>query len=87
MKKLIVLAVAMMLCLCACTANVTSTVTTEPTVSESETHTVVGGWTLNDDETVGALPADAQAAFEKAMEGFVGDNYKPLALLDTQFVA
>ena len=87
MKKLIVLAVAKMLCLCACTANVTSTVTTEPTVSESGTHTVVGGWTLNDDETVGALPADAQAAFEKAMEGFVGVGYTPVALLGTQVVA
>ncbi len=33
------------------------------------------------------LPKDAQEAFDKAMEGFVGANYKPLALLGRQVVA
>ena len=44
----------------------------------------VGGWTLTED---GALTQEAQGAFDKAMEGFVGVNYTPLALLGTQVVS
>ena len=44
----------------------------------------VGGWTLTDD---GALTQEAQSAFDKAMEGLVGVNYTPLALLGTQLVS
>ncbi len=44
----------------------------------------VGGWTLTED---GALTEEAQSAFDKAMEGLVGVNYTPLALLGTQIVS
>jgi hypothetical protein len=44
----------------------------------------VGGWKLTDD---GALTEEAQSAFDKAMEGFVGVNYTPVALLGTQVVS
>ncbi len=44
----------------------------------------VGGWTLNDS---GALTAEATSAFEKAIEGLMGVNYTPVALLGTQLVS
>ena len=43
----------------------------------------LGGWRLSED---GALSDEAQSAFEKAMEGLVGVNYTPVALLGTQLV-
>ena len=43
-----------------------------------------GGWTLNDSF---AVSADAQQAFDKAMEGLVGVNYQPVGLLGTQLVS
>ena len=33
------------------------------------------------------LPEDAQAAFDKALDGLVGAKYTPVALLSTQIVA
>ena len=44
----------------------------------------VGGWTLNES---GALTAEATGAFEKAIEGLMGVNYTPVALLGTQLVS
>lgn len=43
-----------------------------------------GGWTLTEDA---ALTEEARGAFDKAMDGLVGVNYTPLALLGTQLVA
>lgn len=43
-----------------------------------------GGWTVCEDTT---LTPEAQAAFDKAMEGFAGVGYTPVALLATQVVA
>ena len=47
---------------------------------------MVGGWETVPAEAA-ALPAEAQAAFDKAMDGLVGANYTPVALLATQLVA
>lgn len=44
----------------------------------------VGGWKMTDDAVV---TPEAQAAFDKSMEGFVGVNYTPIALLGTQLVS
>ena len=44
----------------------------------------VGGWTLTEDA---ALTEAAKGAFDKAMEGLVGVNYTPVALLGTQLVS
>lgn len=44
----------------------------------------VGGWTLTEDA---ALTPEAKDAFEKAMDGLVGVNYTPVALLGTQLVS
>ena len=45
-----------------------------------------GGWE-NILHEAGELPADAQAAFDKAVEGLVGAEYVPVALMSTQVVA
>ena len=47
---------------------------------------MTGGWENVPHETA-ELPADAQAAFDKAVEGLVGAEYVPVALLSTQVVA
>lgn len=46
---------------------------------------LMGGWEWTD--VTEPVPAEALAAFDKAMEGFVGVGYKPVALLGTQLVA
>ena len=50
---------------------------------KAQTETV-GGWKLTEDA---ALTQASQEAFDKAMEGFVGVDYTPLALLGTQLVS
>ena len=43
-----------------------------------------GGWAVTADT---AVTEEAQAAFDAAMEGFVGSNVEPIALLGTQLVS
>ena len=45
-----------------------------------------GGWE-NIPHEAAELPADAQAAFDKAVDGLVGAEYVPVALMSTQVVA
>lgn len=45
-----------------------------------------GGWE-NVPHEAAELPEDAQAAFDKALEGLVGAEYVPVALMSTQVVA
>jgi len=47
---------------------------------------MTGGWENVPHETA-ELPADAQAAFDKAVDSLVGAEYVPVALLSTQVVA
>ena len=47
---------------------------------------MAGGW-QNVPCEAGTLPEDAQAAFDKALEGLDGAVYTPVALLSTQVVA
>ena len=47
---------------------------------------MVGGWENVPCEAA-ELPEDAQAAFDKALDGLVGAKYTPVALLSTQIVA
>ncbi len=78
MKKLfaLMLTMLMVLALCACGQSKAPAAEKEPTV--------VGGWTISEDA---ALTDEARAAFEKAMEGFTGVGYEPLALIGTQLVS
>lgn len=47
---------------------------------------MVGGWEIVPHEPA-ELPEDVQAAFDTALEGLVGAEYTPIALLSTQVVA
>ena len=78
MKKLfaLMLTMLMVLALCACGQSKAPAAEKEPAV--------VGGWTISEDA---ALTDEARAAFEKAMEGFTGVGYEPLALIGTQVVS
>ena len=48
---------------------------------------VVGGWRISDDMAEAELPEGAAEAFEKAMDGFTGVGYTPVAYLGSQVVA
>ena len=73
MKKygLCVLALCLALALCACGAK-----EPEPTLA--------GGWTEAED---GALSQEARDNFARALEGYDGPAYEPVALVATQVVA
>ena len=47
----------------------------------------VGAWKITEPEEPAELPENAQAAFEKAADAYLGVNYSPIALLGTQIVA
>lgn len=89
MKKLFALALAlsMLLTLAACSQKKPSedvSPQNTPVPVESEAPSLVGGWTITKDITVSD---EAKAAFDKALDGFTGVDYQPLALLGTQVVA
>ena len=48
---------------------------------------VVGGWTVNHEFTDAALTDEEKEIFEKAMEGIVGAEYVPVAVIAKQLVA
>ena len=52
--------------------------------NKTEGAQAVGGWTLTEDA---GITETAQGAFDKALEGLVGVNYTPVALLGTQLVS
>ena len=73
MKKVIIRTVLLILALALCAVSALS----EP---------LSGGW-QNVPCEAAELPEDAQAAFDKALDGLVGAEYVPVALLSTQVVA
>ena len=48
---------------------------------------ITGGWNVNEEFGQAAIPEEAKAAFDKAMEGFDGVGYTPVAYLGRQLVA
>ena len=50
----------------------------------AEEPTLAGGWTLTED---GAFDEEVKTVFDKALEGLIGVDYTPLALLGTQLVS
>ena len=55
--------------------------------SEAQDEVLAGGWHTPAQLTKLPLPEDAEAAFEKALDGFVGSTVEPMALLGTQVVS
>lgn len=82
MKQLIlmILALAMLLSMAACGQKSKQTAETVQRAEE----TLAGGWTHPEDT---AITDEARAAFDKALEGFTGVAYEPVALIGTQVVA
>lgn len=100
MKKILtfILAAAMTASLAACgssesdkkdTKENESMVTEAPdTENTSDTEEIIdGGWTVNTEFGKPDIPEEASKAFEKAMEGFAGTAYTPVAYLGSQVVA
>lgn len=56
-------------------------------VAEENTEILSGGWQTPEQITEIRIPEDAKAVFEKAVEGFTGNELTPMALLGTQVVA
>lgn len=48
---------------------------------------IAGGWTIGEEVTANTIDENAKAALDKALEGFAGMAYEPVALLGTQVVA
>lgn len=67
-------------------ASAASQTSSEPQTSEAEGNPAVGGWEICEDGPA-AVPADAQEAFDKAIQGYTGMNFEPKALLATQVVS
>ena len=72
MKKLLIIALALLL-LCLTSA-----------CSQNKADANVGSWSITESTE---MTAEAQNAFEKAMEGLMGVDYTPVALLGTQLVS
>ena len=94
MKKVIaiLLIISVVCALAACTAKPVDTqpvdtqpVDTEPTEPIDEP--LAGGWTVGSEFGEAQIPADAQEAFDAAMDGFTGVGYTPVAYLGSQVVA
>lgn len=84
MKKKTILTIAMLvfsLVFCSC-SNPADTSRNESATGES----LLGGWEIAPHEAV-ELPADAQAAFDKASENLDDGEYTPVSLMATQVVA
>ena len=46
-----------------------------------------GGWNIAEDYTTAEIPEEVKSAFEKAIEGFTGNDLVPMAYLGSQLVA
>jgi hypothetical protein len=55
--------------------------------AEENSEILSGGWQTPEEITSSAIPEEAKIAFDKAMEGFTGNELTPMALLGTQVVS
>ncbi|MCR4606810.1 MAG: hypothetical protein K5771_03680 [Oscillospiraceae bacterium] len=72
MKKIFVIILALVM-LCSSAA-----------CGQKKAEPMAGGWALNESTE---MSADAQKAFDKAIDGLMGVNYSPAAMLATQLVS
>ncbi len=59
----------------------------EAAEENTEATPLAGGWQMPEQITAAEIPEEAESAFNKAMEGFTGNDLTPMALLGTQVVA
>lgn len=96
MKKIISVTLALLMMsatLAACSkapaesGETTETSVTEETTAETAGEAEAGGWTVNSEFGEAKIPEEAKAAFDKAMEGYTGMGFTPVAYLGSQVVA
>lgn len=97
MKKLVSLLLVLALCLgavCVLTAcgekaptEATAAELTDDPGALPPAPGLVGGWEVNGEDVEADMPAEAKAAFDKAMEELDGATYTPIAYLGSQIVA
>lgn len=96
MKKIISVTLALLMMaatLAACSkapadsGETTETAVTEETTAETAGEAEAGGWTVNSEFGEAKIPEEAKAAFDKAMEGYTGMGFTPVAYLGSQVVA
>ena len=86
MKKTIALVLAF--CLCFALAACSKKEAAEPEMTADEpVAAAAGGWTVNVEFGETELPEDAKAALDKALEGYAGVGFTPVAYLGSQVVA
>lgn len=87
MKKIIavLLVFALSLGLMACGSQKTTVLTEGDNADEINTESA-GGWTIEEAKEI-ELPAEAKAAFEKALDGYTGAGLTPIGYLGSQVVA
>ena len=85
-KTALLLALLLLLTACLTACGKKETAETETVATTEETTALAGGWTLSDDMTENISDYEKEV-FEKALEGFAGVGYRPIALLGTQVVA
>ena len=81
------LGVAMLMTGCGHASEAAWPTVTPPAQSTDEAVAVLGGYNVNAGLVGVALPGEAQAAFNKAMDAIEGATYDPIALLGTQVVS
>lgn len=59
----------------------------EASDENTEAEPLAGGWQIPEQITAAVIPEEARKAFDKAVEGFTGNELTPMALLGTQVVA
>lgn len=88
MKKVIALVLVFCLCFCMAVSLTACGKKEDPEVKTDEpTPAVAGGWTVNSEFGDPEIPEDAKAALDKALEGYSGAGFTPVAYLGSQVVA
>ena len=91
MKKVIALVLVSCMCLAMASSLTACGKKDEPKEPEVDVDvdpgTVAGGWTVNSEFGEAEFPEEAKEALDKAMEGYTGAGFTPVAYLGSQVVA
>lgn len=80
-------AVSVILAICLCLSVFSLSACGRYPEEEKNLGETVGGWTVNTEFGEAAIPEEAKAAFDRAIEGYTGVGLTPVAYLGSQVVA